>query len=174
MRVHSDHLAEPVTLCDVREADRRPPLEAADLDDGAGRGRGDRGEHEKPGLRLGQVTGGVADVPPPFVTRGGEVVRDHVPVCARACYRTTVSESSPRVVVVTPVRNEAWILDRFLAVASRFAERIIVADQRSTDDSRAICARRSEEHTSELQSQFHLVCRLLLEKKKKKKKEASE
>jgi len=52
-----------------------------------------------------------------------------------------VSESSPRVVVVTPVRNEAWILDRFLAVASRFAERIIVADQRSTDDSRAICAR---------------------------------
>src|SRR5689334_24605913 len=30
---------------------------------------------------------------------------------------------------------------------------------------------RSEEHTSELQSQFHLVCRLLLEKKKKKKNE---
>src|SRR5438309_12105815 len=28
-------------------------------------------------------------------------------------------------------------------------------------------ASRSEEHTSELQSQFHLVCRLLLEKKKK-------
>src|SRR5689334_24534135 len=28
--------------------------------------------------------------------------------------------------------------------------------------------RRSEEHTSELQSQFHLVCRLLLEKKKPK------
>src|SRR6266481_8946693 len=26
---------------------------------------------------------------------------------------------------------------------------------------------RSEEHTSELQSQFHLVCRLLLEKKKR-------
>src|SRR6266481_6607313 len=30
------------------------------------------------------------------------------------------------------------------------------------------CSERSEEHTSELQSQFHLVCRLLLEKKKKK------
>src|SRR5689334_23804083 len=28
---------------------------------------------------------------------------------------------------------------------------------------------RSEEHTSELQSQFHLVCRLLLEKKKEEK-----
>src|SRR5205085_12672776 len=31
-------------------------------------------------------------------------------------------------------------------------------------------AERSEEHTSELQSQSNLVCRLLLEKKKKKKK----
>src|SRR5436189_1636531 len=30
--------------------------------------------------------------------------------------------------------------------------------------------RRSEEHTSELQSPMYLVCRLLLEKKKKKKK----
>src|SRR2546429_7198749 len=30
------------------------------------------------------------------------------------------------------------------------------------------CTLRSEEHTSELQSRLHLVCRLLLEKKKKK------
>src|SRR5689334_24348488 len=46
------------------------------------------------------------------------------------------------------------------------------ASQRSSSRSRSTsCARiskqRSEEHTSELQSQFHLVCRLLLEKKKK-------
>src|SRR6266508_6469026 len=33
------------------------------------------------------------------------------------------------------------------------------------------CHGRSEEHTSELQSRGHLVCRLLLEKKKKKKKQ---
>src|SRR2546422_1645023 len=33
---------------------------------------------------------------------------------------------------------------------------------------------RSEEHTSELQSRLHLVCRLLLEKKKKKKKVVAE
>src|SRR3989449_8937289 len=32
----------------------------------------------------------------------------------------------------------------------------------------AIAKARSEEHTSELQSRLHLVCRLLLEKKKKK------
>src|SRR5215813_15630386 len=34
---------------------------------------------------------------------------------------------------------------------------------------RCACTRRSEEHTSELQSRPHLVCRLLLEKKKKQK-----
>jgi len=32
---------------------------------------------------------------------------------------------------------------------------------------------RSEEHTSELQSRLHLVCRLLLEKKKKNKKKTT-
>src|SRR5688572_32204952 len=41
------------------------------------------------------------------------------------------------------------------------------AGWRGTDPSK-LC--RSEEHTSELQSQSNLVCRLLLEKKKKKKK----
>src|SRR5690348_17635913 len=36
-------------------------------------------------------------------------------------------------------------------------------------DAVALAPLRSEEHTSELQSPVHLVCRLLLEKKKKKK-----
>src|SRR5438876_3986883 len=36
----------------------------------------------------------------------------------------------------------------------------------SVDDLRGLLAHRSEEHTSELQSPVHLVCRLLLEKKK--------
>src|SRR5689334_23552857 len=40
---------------------------------------------------------------------------------------------------------------------------------RSATAAESECLRRSEEHTSELQSQFHLVCRLLLEKKKQKK-----
>src|SRR2546422_1166863 len=35
-------------------------------------------------------------------------------------------------------------------------------------DGRKAPRKRSEEHTSELQSRLHLVCRLLLEKKKKK------
>src|SRR5690348_18001806 len=37
--------------------------------------------------------------------------------------------------------------------------------------STSLCPTRSEEHTSELQSPVHLVCRLLLEKKKKQKKQ---
>src|SRR5687768_17862419 len=37
----------------------------------------------------------------------------------------------------------------------------------SSDGTPGTPSRRSEEHTSELQSRLHLVCRLLLEKKKK-------
>src|SRR5437870_11074874 len=40
-----------------------------------------------------------------------------------------------------------------------------------SDGHHAIVDPRSEEHTSELQSRGHLVCRLLLEKKKKKHKD---
>src|SRR5688572_31406621 len=43
----------------------------------------------------------------------------------------------------------------------------IARQQRGMDVDRAV-AWRSEEHTSELQSQSNLVCRLLLEKKKKR------
>src|SRR5687768_18227729 len=50
---------------------------------------------------------------------------------------------------------------RRVAVAHRVDERGQHAGSRGP---------RSEEHTSELQSRLHLVCRLLLEKKKKKKK----
>src|SRR5690348_17372196 len=51
----------------------------------------------------------------------------------------------------------------------------VADDQRGsrTDRGRSLpshLAKRSEEHTSELQSPVHLVCRLLLEKKKKKQK----
>src|SRR5438045_4798382 len=40
-------------------------------------------------------------------------------------------------------------------------------DFRNDEDGDALATDRSEEHTSELQSLRHLVCRLLLEKKKK-------
>src|SRR2546422_7653085 len=43
-------------------------------------------------------------------------------------------------------------------------------DVQCTDQLAPDVVERSEEHTSELQSRLHLVCRLLLEKKKKKQK----
>src|SRR2546427_8153464 len=53
----------------------------------------------------------------------------------------------------------------------------LAARQRSNRRSRALVRKkeiaRSEEHTSELQSQSNLVCRLLLEKKKKKQSQES-
>src|SRR2546422_6241116 len=52
------------------------------------------------------------------------------------------------------------------AVVLRQRERLVVGDQARPQDE--IVGGRSEEHTSELQSRLHLVCRLLLEKKKKK------
>src|SRR5689334_24568999 len=45
--------------------------------------------------------------------------------------------------------------------------RVLLHLRRAVRTIRAPCCARSEEHTSELQSQFHLVCRLLLEKKNK-------
>lgn len=47
----------------------------------------------------------------------------------------------PKIIVVTPVRNEAWVLDAFLTCASSWADHIIVADQHSTDGSREIAAK---------------------------------
>ena len=53
----------------------------------------------------------------------------------------TTASDRPLLIVVTPVRNEAWVLDAFLTCASSWADRIIVADQHSTDGSREIAAR---------------------------------
>src|SRR2546427_8652970 len=47
-------------------------------------------------------------------------------------------------------------------------DRRVVRGRRAAPSGFRSPARRSEEHTSELQSQSNLVCRLLLEKKKKK------
>src|SRR5712675_3251345 len=51
-------------------------------------------------------------------------------------------------------------IGRLRIVGSRGVSRLAIPAGRPRD-------RRSEEHTSELQSRLHLVCRLLLEKKKK-------
>jgi hypothetical protein len=45
----------------------------------------------------------------------------------------------PAIVVLTPLKNDAWILRRFLEVTSEFADHILVADQGSTDGGLEIC-----------------------------------
>jgi len=47
----------------------------------------------------------------------------------------------PQVICLTPVKNEAWILERFLKCASIWADRIIIADQGSDDGSQEIAQR---------------------------------
>src|SRR2546422_1409659 len=47
----------------------------------------------------------------------------------------------------------------------REQEQDVAGEQHAHSEREPLCARRSEEHTSELQSRLHLVCRLLLEKK---------
>jgi len=50
----------------------------------------------------------------------------------------------PVLICVTPVRNEAWILDRFLRCAALWADHIILVDQSSTDASLAIATRHAK------------------------------
>src|SRR3989449_5585493 len=67
-------------------------------------------------------------------------------------------------------------LRRFFTILSalRSAARTTTAVPCWSSWNTGISRSRSEEHTSELQSRLHLVCRLLLEKKKKKKKQTNE
>src|SRR2546422_2252803 len=75
-----------------------------------------------------------------------------------------------------PARASAWStlshLDYQKAdyVAAKIAaQRAYEADAYLSVADQILWRLRSEEHTSELQSRLHLVCRLLLEKKKKEK-----
>src|SRR2546429_5317582 len=85
---------------------------------------------------------------------------------------TTLSRSSRAIATTSsigPIRCagssvNCAIPDRFAGSRHRRCRRRRSPRSRRRTDS----TRRSEEHTSELQSRLHLVCRLLLEKKKKK------
>lgn len=49
--------------------------------------------------------------------------------------------SSKKIVVLTPVKNEAWILPLFLQSASIWCDYILIADQNSTDGSKEIASK---------------------------------
>src|SRR5688572_31317776 len=61
--------------------------------------------------------------------------------------------------VITPVLGTAWMVGEDV-----IDERLL----KQMDGANTVLRNRSEEHTSELQSQSNLVCRLLLEKKKER------
>ncbi|MEZ4695928.1 MAG: glycosyltransferase family 2 protein [Rhodothermales bacterium] len=48
---------------------------------------------------------------------------------------------SPTLYCLTPVKNESWILDRFIRCAETWADHIVIADQFSDDGSRDIALR---------------------------------
>src|SRR2546430_7012748 len=58
-------------------------------------------------------------------------------------------------------------LDEIIIFDELFTHELLDVIQLQVDQINKTMLRRSEEHTSELQSQSNLVCRLLLEKKKK-------
>src|SRR2546427_5825438 len=67
-----------------------------------------------------------------------------------------------------------WSKLRRSSPESLHCQKVAARSKNGTSTRPTLSARaRSEEHTSELQSQSNLVCRLLLEKKKKKKSEYS-
>ncbi|MGB3385332.1 MAG: glycosyltransferase family 2 protein [Marinomonas sp.] len=49
-----------------------------------------------------------------------------------------MNKEKAKVICLTPIKNEAWILHQFLSAASLWADHIIVADQMSDDGSREI------------------------------------
>src|SRR2546429_5479676 len=96
---------------------------------------------------------------------------DHVPEAIRLYTRATT---------LKPGWSEGWWhLGTLLFDAGRFTEardafaHFVLIERREPGPGFAMLGlsefqlKRSEEHTSELQSRLHLVCRLLLEKKKK-------
>src|SRR5262249_57761445 len=82
-------------------------------------------------------------------------LHDALPILRAQVARHEALEPDPRVPDHAPGRGSAGGLRRSGGRAHRL------------DARRAGSARRSEEHTSELQSLTNLVCRLLLEKKKR-------
>jgi hypothetical protein len=52
-----------------------------------------------------------------------------------------MSSEKPTIICLTPIKNEAWILDRFLSCTSLWADHILLADESSTDESVEIAAK---------------------------------
>src|SRR2546427_9017113 len=89
-----------------------------------------------------------------IIVDGGEKI-----ACPKCNHGFPLSEGISR----QTIERYAEDFERSVAAHRKKLEAELAAEAKAQFDSQ-----RSEEHTSELQSQSNLVCRLLLEKKKKK------
>src|SRR5689334_23697816 len=95
-----------------------------------------------------------------------------VPASSTLFPYTTLFRSDPRYELVQKLleykrfKDNAALLERQGQLHADRFPRIPAKLEGDADEPPPVDLDRSEEHTSELQSQFQLVCRLLLEKKK--------
>src|SRR5687768_3893913 len=126
---------------------------------------------EVPGRPWGEVLAGAATL-----------TQQHIDIAQRVGAWVRIYQSIGSTAgVVEIAERRSYLDDRLRLIERRVispAERRAVlrrfdawADQIGTSTVPAVAVHRSEEHTSELQSRLHLVCRLLLEKKKQKQQE---
>src|SRR2546422_6072350 len=98
-----------------------------------------------------------------------------MPIIIGAAYASAMITARPRAIAGRPGRGDvlgAASLDALTPAATAAGEAAralhsFCSSRAISEESVTTTAVRSEEHTSELQSRLHLVCRLLLEKKKK-------
>src|SRR5688572_32603293 len=95
----------------------------------------------------------------------------NLPDAERLCEQL-VGELRPRIgpksAMIGLYTGGAWLAERLHRLLEMKSPLGLMDIAFYRDDYAARGLKRSEEHTSELQSQSNLVCRLLLEKKKKK------
>jgi glycosyltransferase involved in cell wall biosynthesis len=65
----------------------------------------------------------------------------------------------PEIVCMTPVRNEAWIIESYLRAASLWADRIVIADHGSTDATVEIAQRFDNVHVFHYGGEFDETAR---------------
>src|SRR2546422_8210556 len=96
--------------------------------------------------------------------RPGTMAQVRIPLGPHSTARLLVMASTPALAIADGTVKGAPIS----ADTVRIDITTLLRSPASIQRRPAATVRRSEEHTSELQSRLHLVCRLLLEKKKKK------
>src|SRR5699024_12548944 len=96
-----------------------------------------------------------AHTPPAYTTLS---LHDALPICIRSARRSMFCAATALEALARILSAWAVSVDAFFSAFWRSRLRRFSSSSR--------WRRRSEEHTSELQSRFDLVCRLLLEKKK--------